>query len=380
MEQKDRKKILFILPSLARAGAEIQTVDLINGLQACSFEKYFFTFEKSMEQLQRIDLANVSYSHCQKKSKVDLDVIREIASIIDEKRIDVVHCSLQIALFMGWFGVKFAKRTPKLVLAIHTTINRNRRNEFADVLLYQWLMRSCSHFIFVCKAQQVFWIKKFSFVRDRSTVIYNGVDVDYFKPSKEINQQSKGLKKRINIPSNAKVICHVAAFRPEKGHAILLEAFKRIYDETPDAYLIFAGDGDLKSNIEKQAYEYGLTQNVLFLGNVADVRPVLALADISVLASTAETFSIAMLESLAMELPMVAPNIGGVAEGILHKETGYIIQKSDAEQLYLGLTYLLANDSLRMAMARKGRERVKKFFAKEIMVKKTAKLFQSIIG
>ncbi|TCV83440.1 glycosyltransferase family 4 protein [Sulfurirhabdus autotrophica] len=374
------KKILFVLPSLLRAGAETQVIDLVNSLDSTKFKKYLLTFEANLDQYDRIDHDHVKFIHHPRRYKFDFGVIREIARIIDEERIDLVHCSLQIALFMSLMGVKFSKRKPSLVLAVHTTVNVSRHDEWFDKFFYQWLMRICSKVIFVCGAQKTYWQSKYPFLRKRSQVIYNGVDTDYFAPAKflDIGLAFRGT---LGIPEEGRVICHIAGFRPEKGHTILLNAFSEVLKAVPNAYLVFAGDGPLRVEITHLVQEMGIEERVRFLGSLADVRPVLAASDVSVLSSTAvETFSIAMLESMSMKVPMVATDMGGTSEAVLHDETGVIVEPGDQGGLAKALANLLIEDRKRIAMGDAARTLVKNKFTKRNMVEETASVIEQCIS
>ena len=372
-------RVLFVLPSLLRAGAETQVVDLINALDPKQFRKHLLTFEANLDQLDRLDRSQIQFSHRPRRHKFDLSAPREIARIIDEEQIDLVHCSLQIALFMGWLGIKLSKRKPPLILAVHTTVNVSHRDDWFDKYIYQWLMRACRKVIFVCHAQKAYWQAKFPFLQTMSEVIYNGVDADHFDPDKWRGAGDM-LRETLTIPRDGRVTCQIAGFRPEKGHAILLGAFVEVLKEVPNAYLILAGDGPLRPAITDMARELGIEGRVRFLGSVADVRPVLAGSDVSVLSSTAvETFSIAMLESMAMQVPMVATDMGGTAEAVLQDETGKIVEPGNCGELAKALASLLKDDVKRREMGLAGRRLVQKKFTRQRMVQPTGALMERCI-
>jgi glycosyltransferase involved in cell wall biosynthesis len=365
--------VLFVLPSLLRGGAEVQTVALVNGLSPAQFEKYLVTFE-------RIDTESVRFTHSPRRSKFDRSPAREIAHLIDERQIDVVHCSLQIAMLMGWLAVRYSSRTPKLIVALHTTLNRNLKNELFDRFLYQWMMRGCDKVICVCNAQEKHWQRKFPFLVGKTQVIYNGVDTEQFDP--EVHQQAgRTLRQQLGISEQAKVICHIAGFRTEKGHAILLDAFGMLAQRNQDAFLLFVGDGVLRPEIEERVRKANLTNRVHFLGNLTDVRPALAASDCSVLASTAvETFSIAMLESLAMRVPMVATNIGGAAEAVLHGRTGLLVPAGDATAMADALCSMLEHHEERQAMGAAGRNLVMRDFSAANMNRETERMLTEVVA
>jgi len=354
-------RTVFVLPSLLRAGAETQVLNLVNGLDSACFEKHLFVFEQRLDQLDRVDRRQVVFHHHLRRHKYDIRPAIQLARLIDERHIDIVHCSLQIALFVGWLAIRLAKHKPRLVLALHTTVNRNQRDEWLGRLFYQWLMRSCDRIICVCKAQEVYWQEKYSFLCGRTTVIYNGMDTEWFDPAKGAVMGER-LKRQHHIPEDAFVACCIAAFRPEKGHRYLLHAFKEVVSIYPNSYLLLAGDGPLHEEMKLFVQETRLCEQVLFLGVLNDVRSVLAASDISIIASTAETFSMAMLESLAMGVPMVATDIGGASEAIQHGQTGLLVPSGDSTSLASAIERLILDGNARKRMGESGRLLVEEKF------------------
>jgi glycosyltransferase involved in cell wall biosynthesis len=369
-----RVRVLFVLPSLLRAGAETQTVNLVNGLDSLQFEQHLLTFESQCDQLARVDRRAVTYHNFLRESKLDFGLARKIGHLIDACEIDVVHCSLQIALLFGWWGVRCSARKPPLVLAVHTTVNANWRYELFDILLFQFLMRSCRKVIFVCDTQRKYWEGKFPFLRGVSEVVHNGVDTAYFDPAQNITDGSR----RDDVQP---VFCHVAAFREEKGHSILLDAIQIVLASYPNARFVLVGDGPMRGHIEGKARAMGLTKAIIFTGSVADVRPLLAGATASIIASTAvETFSIAMLESLALGVPMVATDIGGTREAVVDGQTGFLVQPGSAISLAKGLMRILEAPNRAHEMGERGRQVVIEQFSITKMLERTSSILLQVAG
>lgn len=370
--------ILFIVPSLARAGAEAQVIDLINGLQSSEYNKHLLTFENNYALIDRLNNDDVTFYKLTRKNKNDLSIAKQVAELIDANHIKIVHCTLMSAFRIGWLSVLLAKQKPKLVAAIHTTKNRSIKDELLGQLFYRWLMRFCSLIIFVCEIQRNYWENKYKSIKKISETIYNGVDPDYYCPEK-FTSVGEELLTTLSIPKGAFVVCHIAGFRQEKGHHILIDAFEEVLRQH-DAYLIFAGDGLLKDKIYKEAQDRGLINNVRFIGWVTDVRPVLAASNISIIASTAvESFSIAMLESLAMGVPMVATDIGGTKEAVINEVTGLLIQPNNVEQLTIAMNKMVNEPEKRKRMGANARQMVISAFSKDSMVNKTASAFKKLV-
>jgi glycosyltransferase involved in cell wall biosynthesis len=369
---KNRIRVMFVLPSLARAGAETQTVSLINGLDPRLFDKYLYVFEEQLDLLDRLDRSNVAFTQVQRRYKMDFAPARELARIIEREKIDIVHCSLQIALLFGWLAVRMSGRKPRLALALHTTKDSfSRKDLWFDRYVYRWMMRGCDAVVCVCKTQRDAWVERLPFLKSRVHVVYNGIDTEQFR-LQEGDCSRVALRTSLGISSDAFVVASIAAFRPEKDHGTLLAAFQALRDIVPEARLLLAGDGPLRSMTEDRARMLGLAPFVHFLGAQADIRPVLAAADVSVIASTAETFSMAMLESLAMEVPMVATDVGGTREAVRPGVSGILVEVADPVAMANALAELANDPDKRRLMGRRGRQIVESEFTVAQMRLETA--------
>jgi glycosyltransferase involved in cell wall biosynthesis len=327
-------KILIVVPSLHRAGAETQAVDLANGLAKRGHVLHVFSFLPENEQKSRLD-PSVRFHNSLRKGKFGTRFIRDLARVIDDESIDVVHSVMQISALASWIAIKLADRSPRNVVAIHTTLNYDLKSEIADRLVFVPVLRTAERVVFVCKHQRDYWIKRYAFLASRSVVIYNGIDTSFFDPT-GFEQSASELRERFGIGSAAFVFCCIARFRP--------------------------------APTERLARDLNVDHRVKWLGNVSDVRPLLVASDVSVLASTAvETFSIAMLESLAMCTPMIAPRIGGLAEAIDDGRSGWIFPVADGIALLEKMRYAMEVSGSLKSMGEFGRNRVKEDFSIEKM-------------
>ncbi|HBH48055.1 MAG TPA: hypothetical protein DDX98_05415 [Bacteroidales bacterium] len=369
-------KILFIVPSLVRAGAETQIINLINSLSHFFFEPYLLCYLNDLEQLKRLNQNFVTFTHCQRHGKIGFNVISKIIEIINKEKIDIVHCTMQNSLFFGKLGIFFSNRKPKLIAALHRTVSESKIGEISDRLLYRWILRLCDKIVFVCETQKEYWINKYPFMSRIGCVIYNGIDTSYFNP-KPFKKEGINLRKLYKIPNDAFIISCIANFRPEKAHEVLLKAFSKL---GPNSYLLLVGDGKRRPAIEKIVKEKNFSKRVIFLGVLNDVRPAIATSNITVIASTSvETFSMAMLESMSMGVPMVASNIGGLREAIIPGKTGYLVPVKDWKSLANTLCYLSENEEKIENMKFYCREMIIQKFSEERMVENTEKMFLEIL-
>ena len=140
----------------------------------------------------------------------------------------------------------------------------------------------------------------------------------------------------------------------------------------------------MRESVEDAARRSSASDRIIFLGNLSDVRPLLAASDLSALASTAvETFSIAMLESMAMEVPPIVTDIGGVREAVIPGETGYIVPAGDSASLMHALAKGLRIDyqdrSFLKLMGKSSRMRARELFSKEEMIRDTQEILDKVV-
>jgi glycosyltransferase involved in cell wall biosynthesis len=359
---------LIVVPSLRRAGAETQAVDLANGLSLTGHTVHLCSFEPQLEQVGRL-VESVRFHHVRRRSKYDFSPAGGIAEIIDRAAIDVVQGVMQFAVLFAWLGASRSRARPPVVAAIHTTVNRGLKDELHDRYLYRRILRRLPALIFVCENQSAYWTAKFPELREAARVVYNGVDPRQFR-REEFVSPARRLRADLGIPADAFVFACIAAFRPEKGHKYLIDAFAR---QPPNTYLLLAGEGERMSAARDLVRAAGLDGRVRFLGSVRDVRPVIVASSATILASTAvETFSMAMLESMALEVPMIATRIGGLAEAIVDGKTGLLCPPGDAGQLAAKMQMLVDNRLDAGALGRAASAMVSECFTLERMVSRNA--------
>jgi L-malate glycosyltransferase len=119
------------------------------------------------------------------------------------------------------------------------------------------------------------------------------------------------------------LVLHVSNFRPVKRVDVALEVFRAIRRRVR-ARFILVGDGPVRADIERRVAEYGLTEEVAFVGEEEDLVPTLSVADLFLLPSAQESFGLAALEAMACEVPVVASNVGGLPEIIEDGVSGFL--------------------------------------------------------
>lgn len=359
------------MPALRRAGAESQLVTLANGLPSEHFEKHLLSYRPSDDLRYSVDTDEVKLHELHRRRRLDISVGREIGSVIDKYEIDIVHCTLLNALLFGFMGRLFAKRCPQIVSVIHTTKNVHVKHDIVDLLINRQLLKRCEQVWFVSIRQAQRWIMRMPFLTDRHCVIHNGIDPDEFCSSL-FHGPGQELRAKLGIAEGAKVICCVAGFRPEKQHTALIDAFCLIRSKGLPCHLLLAGKGPTEEEVRNKVNKSNLDKDVVFLGALPDVRSLLAASDCKVLVSAAETFSMAMLEAMAMQVPVITTSVGGAGEAIEDGVSGYLVPPGDVVQLASKIDEILNDDDRRLAMGVIARQIVVDRFGVERMIAMSA--------
>lgn len=369
--------VLFLIPSLGLGGAEAQTIDLVNCLDKERFKVHLVSFEKNLDRLVSLSRNHVAYQHVPRRFKFDPVLVHGIASFVKENRIEVIHCTLQIAMLVGWAAARLSGASPRLVGAVHTTIARNRKDDAWERVLYRHVMQACESIIFVCDEQRSYWRKKYDYRGENAIVIHNGVDSRRFDPSRR--DWTGDIRRQCKIPDDAPVACCIARFGTEKGQRVLIEAMKKVIKAVPESHLLLAGDGGERPAVEQLVSNLAsLNGRVHFLGALSDVRPVLDESHVLVIPSTAETFSMAMLEAMSMERPVVATDVGGAREAVLQDVTGLLVKPGDVDSLAAAVVLMLRDLERTGTMGKVAREAVLARFSREKMVRETEELLYSL--
>jgi len=211
--------------------------------------------------------------------------------------------------------------------------------------------------------------------RYKCQVIPHGIDIDRFRPDRDVLEEAEEIKKRYGSP----LILFVGRLVYYKGVEYLLKAMSQI-----KARLLIVGDGPLKNRLKRLALRLGVSDKVIWIGQITD-REIVAYyyaCDVFVLPSSvrAESFGIVQLEAFACRKPVVSTDLPtGVPFVNQDGKTGLIVPPGDYLTLVVAINKLLASPQLCNIYGQNGKERVEKEFRKEQMADKVFKVYKEIV-
>jgi glycosyltransferase involved in cell wall biosynthesis len=138
----------------------------------------------------------------------------------------------------------------------------------------------------------------------------------------------------------------------------LIDAATPVVSSYPDTHFLFIGDGGLRDELQRQAQQAGLSENIHFLGIRDDVPDLLAAVDLFVLPSLWEGLSVALLEAMAAGKPIVATAVSGTTQAMIPGETGLVVPPRDSRALADAIIQLLSNPAQAQMMGRAAKQHV----------------------
>jgi glycosyltransferase involved in cell wall biosynthesis len=193
-------------------------------------------------------------------------------------------------------------------------------------------------------------------------VVYNGVDVDSFRPE---DDRRRSTRRQLGLGENDSLVGFVGQLIPRKGGDIFLQAARLVLDGHPESrFLIVGGPAGSEHHLSlvDLGRELGLEERLTFLEFQDDIRPFYDAMDLFVNCSRGEPFARVNLEAMAMAKAVVATDVGGNREAVANGECGYIVPPASPAALAERIGELIARPERRMAFGEAARVRVAERF------------------
>lgn len=212
-------------------------------------------------------------------------------------------------------------------------------------------------------------------------VVPNGIELAPFDSTAD----PIDIRAAFGIPAGAPLIVGVGRLSREKGFDVLIRAFADVLNRFPEARLVLVGEGPEEENLRSMLPGTALPEperrtSVLFVGYHENAVPFFHAADVVAIPSREEGQGIVALEAMAARKPVVATNVGGLAETVVHGQTGLLTAPENPAAL-AEATLLLLNDAKKRAdFGNEGRIRVEAFYTSTRMVDRIEQVYLELAG
>ena len=298
-----------------------------------------------------------------------LKATREMASYFREQRIDLVHSHDCYTNFLMIAAARLA-RVPSLASKRYIQ-HFKPAHRYTDRIGFRLATGVLANSRMVGESVQ----KDEGIPGSKVAVIHNFVDDSLFSAPSE----RAFWRETFGLPDNALVIAIVAQLREEKNHTLLLEAFSTLAVVHHTAHLVIVGDGPERENIVNAIERLGLAPRVTMAGHVGQAWRVFSIADVSVLPSRHEGFPNSVVEAMAMGVPVVASDVGGIPDAIVDGTTGLLVPVGDVKALEGALSRMLTDEEFRKSAGCAARKRAAEDFRASVVIDRVEALYGRLI-
>lgn len=204
----------------------------------------------------------------------------------------------------------------------------------------------------------------------RTKVIYKGIDLSRYD-----HGTTSDIRKEFQLPSSSPLITFVGQLDERKGLQYLLEAWRSVHVEFPEAILFIVGKGKMENEIKQSIVQHNLQKNITMAGFRNDVPNILLQSSMLVLPSLWEGFGYVLVEAMAAKLPTVATATSSIPEIVEHNTSGILVPPKDSASLARAISSLLSDPSKAAIMGMRGRQIVEEKFSRERMIDEFEQVF-----
>ena len=293
------------------------------------------------------------------------DELRRISTMIQARGIDLVHTHMSRAHFFGVL-LRWMSGIPCVATAHSCRVQ------------FHWMFNDLV--IAVSEKTRRFQ-ESYNLVQShRIQTIHNFIDDRNFDRLPE--EERRNVRQSLGVNDEDVLIGAVGAVLPKKGQHYLIRALPKVLQEVPNAKLLIVGSldsTDYVNRVKEDAETLGISSRIIWTGQRNDIARLMPACDLSVLASLEENFPLVILESMAASVPVVATDVGGVAECVVSGETGLLVPPNNTEALGQALAVLADSPEDRATMGAAGRHRLFSSFSSHAQVRRTEEALASVV-
>jgi glycosyltransferase involved in cell wall biosynthesis len=339
-------KIIHIIPSLAKGGAERLVIDIVINMKERGLDVLLITFSQVNDYAEytkdlNIKTVNVAvFTSLWKANKIDVEALQ---NLIDNFNPDVIHSHLFQAEYVSrfclfpkarWFShchdnmVQFENLGLKMLFSKESIVKFYEKRK----LLFLYKKNGGTTFIAVSKNNYSYFQRVVS--RFAIYLLPNAIKYDRFKYSVSVERNKKKL-----------TLVNVGSLVPNKNQIFLLKVADILQTKNVDFELHLVGEGYCRELLESQIESLNLGSKVKLHGNVLKVESILWKAHLYVHSSFSESFGLTMIEAMAAGLPVVCLDAKGNRDIVEEGRNGFMIQERDPEVFTKTLIDLWDNKS-----------------------------------
>ena len=362
-----RLRVEMILPTLARAGMEVVTCDLVEGLATRGHHVGVTCLEAGGPLESRLEASRIRATVVRTPGVLSNFRASALTQHLRTVRPHVVHAHNGV-----WLKALVAARHAGIARTVLTVHGFQARCGPVERVLIRAAAQRAQRTVVVAHAVGARMVREMGARRERLVTIPNGIDCGRFRPGPDGE-----LRRSLGVEEGALLVGTVARLEPVKNQALLIEAIA-LSRETVPMHVVLVGDGPCRGALAARASECGVEKRVHFLGTLEDPAAFYRSLDAFALTSLTEGTSLSLLEAMASGLACVATDVGGNAETL--GDTGLLVPSGDARRLADALADLHRSSADRARLGTAARRRAEASFSRTAMIDAYELLYRSLDG
>ena len=362
-------RILQIIPTLDRSGAEKQLTLLATGLRRAEIDVHVCALTRTGPYEQDLRAAGVPVTLIGKSSKLDPAAFWRLKRHIADLRPDLVHTWLFAANSYG--------RAAALAVGVRHIVAAERCVDpwkvWHELAIDRWLARRTDRIVVNSSGIRDFY-RRHGISGEKFVVIPNGIDP---LPATDVSRCE--LLDELGLPAGTRLIGAVGRLWPQKRIKDLIWAADLLKVIRDDVHLLIIGDGPHRERLEKYQRQVRIEDKVHFLGHRGDVSRLLPHFDLLWLGSEFEGLPNVIMEAMMAGVPVVATDIPGNRDLVVPGETGYLVPIGDRAAFARQAQKLLEDSDLARRLCEAGRQRMLNDFTVDKMVERHVQLYQELL-
>lgn len=360
-------RVLLLIPTLDRSGAEKQLTLLATGLPRDEFDVEVVCLTRGGPYQADLEAAGIPVTVLGKRFRFDPFALRRLKKILREKQPDILHTWLFAA---NSYGRLVAGRSgqPKVIVSERCV---DSWKAGWQLWLDRRLIPRTTRMIGNSQSVVDFY-RDVGVPAEKLSVIQNGIELPVSASGEELSK----LRREFGIAESSQVLGFVGRLAPQKRLKDLLWAFELVRSHDLDVHFVIVGDGPQRNELELFSRQIRVPDRVTFTGHREDASTILTMFDVFWLASDFEGQSNSLMEAMAAARPVIVSDIAPNRELVSHEETGLVVPVTDRAEFAKTALRVLRDADLATQLGSAARGRMISGFSVEKMVEAHADLYR----
>ncbi len=308
--------------------------------------------------------------------KENLEAYKQLKKLIDSGNYDLIHCHTPMGSVIARLAAGPARKNGTKIIYTAHGFHFYKGSPMLNWLVYypiEKLMSWRTDLLITMNNEDYLRAKTFHAKR---IALVSGVGLDLNRFKETGAEEKKKMREKLGLKPDDLFAISVAQLIKRKNHMVLIQAVAKL--QNPHFHLFICGDGVQEAELKAKAKEFGIENQVHFLGFRKDVHQLCKAADIFLFASLQEGLPVAIMEAMACGLPIIASKIRGNVDLIDEGKGGYLVGPTDVEGFVSAIREVTDNEEYLQEMKEYNMKRIQQY-SQESVLKEMEELYCSMM-